>query len=103
MDKNNYIDDIAREVKNVNDGVTNMIIPILKDTISDYKTTFKKMFIIIILLILGMLGVVGYSQYLIAKQNEKFNEFLNQFDFESTIYQETTDNSIINSGINIDK
>lgn len=62
MKEEQYINEIAEEVKNVNKGVTNMIIPILKDTISDYKATLKKMFAIIILLIVGLLAVIAYSQ-----------------------------------------
>lgn len=108
MKEEQYINEIVEEVKNVNKGVTNMIIPILKDTISDYKATFRKMFAIIILLIVGLLAVIAYSQYLIAEQTNKFNEFLQQFDFESqTVYQDldSTDggNAIVNDGIEIQK
>ena len=95
------VTNIIDEVKNVENGVNNLIIPILKDTIQDYKKTFVKMFIIIIALIVSMLAIVIYGAYLLNNANQKYIDFLSQYDFntEQTIFQDTDDNSIINSGI----
>ena len=95
------VTNIVDEVKNVENGVNNLIIPILKDTIQDYKKTFVKMFIIIIALIVSILAIVIYGAYLLNNANQKYIDFLSQYDFstEQTIFQNTDDNSIINSGI----
>ena len=95
---------ILKQLKQVDNGINTMIVPMLKDTINDYKKTFSKMVVIIIILIIELLGVIGYSQYLIAKQNDKYNEFLSQFEFESDMVYQDVDgadgsNSTINDGI----
>lgn len=100
------LNDVIKQIKGVEDGINSMIVPMLKDTINDYKKTFNKLIIIIILLIFGLLGTICYSQYLIAKQNDKYNEFLSQFEFESSETYQTIDggdgsNSTINDGINL--
>ena len=97
------LNEILHQMHDVDNGINNMIVPILKDTINDYKKTFNKMVIIVILLILGLLAVISYSQYLIYKQNREYKDFLSQFDFESEIYQDTDNNSTINSGITVNK
>ena len=94
-------EELLKQMRDVDKGINTIIVPILKDTIEDYKKTFNKMVAIIIILIIGLLGVISYSQYLIYKQNDKYNEFLSQFEFESDVYQHTDDNSTINSGITI--
>lgn len=102
MKEGENLQDILKQIKDVDKGINSMIVPMLKDTINDYKKTFNKMVIIVIILLVGLFGVAGYSQYLIAKQNDKYQEFLSQFEFESeTVYQSTEDYSDINSGINI--
>lgn len=104
---NENLTDIINQIKTVENGINDMIVPMLKDTINDYKKTFNKMVAIIIVLIIGLLGVIGYTQYLLAKQNDKYNEFLSQFEFESDVYQEITSDedssSTVNDGINIQK
>ena len=96
---------VVEQMKGVDDSINKTIIPLLKDTISDYKRTFSKMIAVIILLIIALIGVVFYSEYTVSKEAEKYAEFLQQFEFESEeyIYQETDDNSIINDGINIQR
>lgn len=95
---------ILKQLKQVDNGINSMIVPMLKDTIQDSKKTFNKMVLIIIMLILGLLIVIGYSQFLIAKQSDKYNEFLSQFEFESDMVYQDVDgadgsNSTINDGI----
>ena len=109
MEERGNLQNIIKQIENVENGINTMIVPMLKDTINDYKKTFNKMIIIVVLLIVGLLGVIGYSQYLIAKQNEKYNDFLSQFEFEGdqTYTQDfdTTDDSslTVNSGIDVSK
>ena len=43
------LNDIAKQIKDVESGVNNMIIPLLKDTISDANMHNRRMFIIVIL------------------------------------------------------
>lgn len=99
------LSNIVEQMKGVDDNINKTIIPLLKDTISDYKKTFAKMIAVIIILIIALIGVVFYSEYMISKEAEKYAEFLKQFEFESEehIYQETDDNSIINDGISIQR
>lgn len=84
MNEEQNLKELIKQIKGVDDGINSMIIPMLKDTIDDYKKTFNKMIIVVILLIIGLLSTVGYSQFLIYKQNKEYKEFLSQFEFEST-------------------
>lgn len=94
--------DILNEVKNVDTGINTMLVPILKDTIQDSNKHNKRLFIMLIISMVMVLCISIFSIYLVYKQNIKYQEFLSQFDFETeTIYQQTDDNSDINSGINI--
>ena len=105
MERN--LSEFVEEVKKVENGVTEMMIPILKDSILDYKVIYKKMFAIIILLIMISSGVIGYLSYLLYKANNKYAEFVNQFEFESEYIQQvdTSDSSsaTINDGIKVNK
>lgn len=103
----NNLNDILNQIKGVQTGINDMIVPMLKDTIDDYKKTFNKMVVIIVILIFGLLGTIGYSQYLIYKQNDKYNDFLSQFEFETEYIQEIdadgNSSGTIYDGININK
>ena len=103
MNEQKNLNDIIKEIKNLDTGITSVLIPILKDTNNDYRKIFNKLIIIIVILLIGLISVIGYSQYLISKQADKYNDFLSQFEFESEVYQdlETSDESslIVNSGI----
>ena len=93
---------VVKEIKDVDNNVTGVLVPILRDTVADYRKVVNKLLAVIFVLIFGLiiLGIVGY--FIISVQIEKYNEFLSQFDFETdTIYQETNDYSDINSGINV--
>ena len=110
MEKEKNLQDIVEQMKGLENGINGMIVPMLKDTINDYKKTFNKMVVIVILLIVGLLGVIGYSQYLIYRQNHEYKEFLSQFEFEGVEenYSQDLDASdggdaVINSGINVNK
>lgn len=97
------LNEIAEQLKDVENGVNSLIVPMLKDTIKDSNKHNTKLFILAILELIIIVFVTLYSQFLIYKQNTKYQEFLSQFEFESDIHQDTKDNSIINSGINIQK
>ena len=98
------LDEVAEKIKGVEDGVTNIIVPILKDTIKDSNLHNKRLFISNIALIILIFVVAIIAMVLSVCQNNKYAEFLSQFEFESeSIYQQTNDNSDINDGIRIMK
>lgn len=97
------LEEVVEKVKGVEDGVANLIVPILKDTIQDSNQHNKRLFIMNIVLAIALLIVSIGAMVLVAIQNQKYADFLSQFEFEETVYQETSDNSNINSGINITK
>lgn len=95
--------EVVQKVQQVDDGVNNLIVPLLKDTIADSNRHNKRLFILNIILSISILAIAIFSQFLVAYQNTKYAEFLGQFEFESSVYQdfETTDNSqIINPTLN---
>ena len=95
--------DIVDKVKQVDKGVNNLIVPLLKDTIQDSNRHNKRLFISNAVLTIVVLLIAISAMVLVAYQNDKYAKFLSQFDVQETIYQETSDNSVINSGINITK
>lgn len=96
--------EIVEQVKGVDEGINNLIVPLLKDTIADGNRHNKRLFILNVILVISMLIISIYSQFLVMEQNKKYADFLSQFEFESdTIYQSTNDNSDINDGIRIMK
>lgn len=98
------LNEVVEQVKGVDQGINNLIIPLLKDTIEDGNRHNKRLFILNVILAISLLVVSIYSQFLVMEQNKKYAEFLSQFELESdTISQETNDYSDINSGITINK
>jgi len=97
------LNEIVDKVKGVDDGINNLIVPLLKDTIADNNKDKKRMFIAIVLLIIAIVIISLYSQFLVMKQNEKYAEFLSQFEIESDIYQDVDNYSVVNDGINVTK
>ena len=96
--------EIVDQVRGVDEGINNLIVPLLKDTIADGNRHNKRLFILNVILVISMLIISIYSQFLVMEQNKKYADFLSQFEFESdTIYQSTNDNSDINDGIRIMK
>ena len=89
MEEKNNINDVLTQVKEVDEGINNMIIPLLKDTIKDSNKYNKRLFTIAIVELCILLITIIVGMYLIYKQNIKYQEFLSQFDFETeTIYQQ---------------
>lgn len=106
MDGMKNINELIEAIKSVENGVNGMIVPLLKDTIEDTNKHNKRLFVLCImaLLVISILGVC--SQYFIFKQNDKYNEFLSQFEIGTgEIYQDLDafegGDAIINSGISI--
>ena len=97
------LNEVVEQVKGVDQGINNLIIPLLKDTIEDGNRHNKRLFILNVILAISLLVVSIYSQFLVMEQNKKYAEFLSQFEFEETVYQETADSSTINDGIRIMK
>lgn len=101
----NNLKEILNQVKSVEGGINQMLIPLLQDTIADANKHNRRLFILAVLELLIILATVFGSLILVYRQNVKYQEFLSQFDFETTetVYQDTDDNSSINSGINYNK
>lgn len=106
MDNMKSLNELVDQIKSVEAGVNNMIVPLLKDTIADTNKHNRRLFVLCIISLIAMFGLGIYSQFLVAKQNDKYTEFLSQFEFGTEeIYQDldSTDggDAIINSGISI--
>lgn len=106
MDGMKNIEELIEKIKSVESGVNGMIVPLLKDTIEDTNKHNKRLFglCVISLIVILVLGIC--SQYFIFKQNDKYNEFLSQFEIGTgEIYQDLDafegGDAIINSGISI--
>ena len=98
------LNEVVEQVKGVDEGINNLIVPLLKDTIEDGNRHNKRLFILNVILAIALFAVSIVSQVLVMEQNKKYADFLSQFEFESdTIYQTTNDNSGINDGIRIMK
>lgn len=102
------LEEIADKVKGIESDVNNLIVPLLKDTIADGNRHNQRLYILNILLIVAILIIAIFSQILVAYQNQKYAEFLSQFEFEGeeTTYMQDLDSAdggdaIINSGINV--
>ena len=102
------LNEIVAQVKNTEENVNNLIVPLLKDTISDTNRHNKRLFILNVILSISILVIALFSQVLVAIQNQKYADFLSQFEFESeqTTYTQDLDstdggNAIINSGITV--
>lgn len=96
------LNEVVEKVKDVEDNVQTLIIPILKDTIQDGNRHNKRLFILNLVLTISILIISIFSQYLVMHQNKQYAEFLSQFEFEgeTNLIQNTDDYSSINSGIN---
>lgn len=81
MEKNAL--DIVQEIKNIDNNVTSIIVPMLKDTIEDYRKIVMKLIVVIVILIIALFGISWYAIY-------KYNDFLSQFEF-STEYSQDFD------------
>lgn len=95
--------EIVEKVKQVDDGVNNLIVPLLKDTISDSDRHNERLSnsnrtLAIVILVISVLAMA-----LFVYQNNRYADILSKYDFGDTVYQSTTDESKITSGINITK
>ena len=93
--------EVVDQVRNVENGVNDLIIPILKDSIKDGNHHNKRLFVINMMLVLALMVISVVSMVIITRQEGRYEEFVKQFDFQNqtTITQETTDNSTINDGL----
>lgn len=98
------VNEIVKEIKQIDNNVTNIIVPMLKDTIEDYRKIVFRLIFVIVLLIIGIVGLGVASQIIISNQIDKYNDFLSQSEYEGEIYQDLDTgeggDAIINSGIN---
>ena len=77
------LDEVAEKIKGVEDGVTNIIVPILKDTIKDSNLHNKRLFISNIALIVLIFIVAIIAMILSVYQNNRYADFLSQFEFDN--------------------
>ena len=99
----NDLESILTRIKETEQGITNSIIPIWSDSIKDNNRSGKRLFVVNMMLILVLAIVCITAMIIITKQNDKYIEFMEQFDIRDSVYQETNDNSSINDGIKIMK
>ncbi len=95
--------EIVDQVKKVDDGVNNLIVPLLKDTISDSDRHNERLSnsnrtLAIVILVISVLAMA-----LFVYQNNRYADILSKFDYGDTVYQSTSDESSITSGISITK
>lgn len=109
MDKEN-VNNVLKEIKDIDNNVTGVLVPILRDTVADYRKIVFKLILTIVFLIVGIIGVSISAQVIISQQIDKYNDFLSQFDFEmegeTTITQDLDTGeggNISNSTINANK
>ena len=95
------LQEVVDEVKGTENNISNVIVPILRDTINDTNKHNRRLFISNIILIMVVLILSIGSMILVTVQNQKYSDFLSQFEFETEVIQDTDDYSTINSGINI--
>lgn len=106
--KEQNLKEVVNKIKGVENGIEGILVPMLKDTIQDYKKTFNKMFVVVILLVVILAGTIGFSLYLVYKQNIKYQEFLSQFEFGSDEYTYSQDldthegGDIVNPNISVE-
>ena len=103
MQEKEPVNQIIQGIKGIDENVTGVIVPILKDTITDYRRVVNKLIVVVVILILIISILSGLGFFIISNQIKKYDEFLSQFDFENdtSVYQDTDDDSSINSGITI--
>lgn len=92
--------EIVDKVKQVDDGVNNLIVPLLKDTISDSdrhneRLSTSNRILSVVVLVISILAMVLFTY-----QNNRYAELISKGD---TVYQSTSDDSTITSGISITK
>jgi len=88
-----------KKMNDINSEINKILIPLLQDNVAYSNKQNKRLFIICMFMLIIILVVSVYSGFLVYKQNIKYQEFLSQFEFETEVYQQTDDNSSINSGI----
>lgn len=102
----NKLEKAIQTITGVDENIQGVLVPLLRDTINDYRKVTTKLVMLLVLTIVLLGGVIVYSQFLLAEQANKYNEFFSQFEFEySDVYQENITGSeysgdaIINDGI----
>lgn len=109
MENKESLQDILNQVKEVDNGINSMIIPILKDTIKDGNRHNNRLFIFAMAELVVLLVTVIISIFLIYRQNIKYQEFLNQFEFGMEEYSYSQDldthegGDIVEPSINVNK
>ena len=72
---------IIDEIKHIDGNVTSVLVPLLKDTIADYRKIVFKLILIAALLIIGVIGTSIYAVY-------QYHDFLSQFEYQNAALAE---------------
>lgn len=93
------LEEIVDKVKKVDDGVNNLIVPLLKDTIADSDRHNERLSnsnrtLAIVVLVISILAMILFTY-----QNNRYAELISKGD---TVYQNASEDSNI-SGISITK
>lgn len=97
---NENLDNVLKEVKDVDNGINGILIPILKDTITDCNDHNTRLFILNMIELIIIVAITISSGILFYKQNLRYNEFLSQFDFETEYIQDVNATNNHNTSIN---
>ena len=73
--------DILKEIKQIDNNIADVIIPVFKDTIEDYRKIVFKLIAVIVILIISLAAISGYAIH-------KYNDFLSQFEFSTEYVQD---------------
>lgn len=108
MDRQVNLQEIMEKLQRVENGMNESVITILKDTIKDSNKHNTKLFIFAIAELAVILITIIASLLIMSKQNQRYEDFLTQFEYaDETVYQDVDagdySSSIINDGIKIDK
>lgn len=104
MDGMKDLREIVDKVKQVDDGVNNLIVPLLKDTIQDSDRHNERLSNAIRTLAIVILIISVLAMALFVYQNNRYADIISRYDFGDTVYQNTSDNSSNSGGgVNITK
>ena len=107
--KENNMNNVLNEVKNMDSSINEMLVPILKDTIADGNRHNKRLFVLIMIELIVILAISITALFFVYKQSIKYDEFLSQFEFGTDEYTYSQDldthegGDIIDPSINVNQ
>ena len=80
MENKQDLQSIADQVKNVDNDITRVIIPVLKSTIENGNLHNKRLFLMNMVLLVILFNVIVVSITLFYKQNIRYNELIKKIE-----------------------